>query len=106
MALEATGRSYEAQDIYKVLRRSKNSSIKGQAKRLDTFFFLLVSWGFGFSLGRRLQSVTQSPAPPKGPEKRIKGAELVLKLVRTKKHPPQQVAKLFLFVWRVLHHEG
>ncbi|CAM9252814.1 unnamed protein product [Pylaiella littoralis] len=35
MALEATGRSYEAQDIYKVLRRSKNSSIKGQAKRLN-----------------------------------------------------------------------
>lgn len=33
MALEATGRSYEAQDIYKVLRRSKNREIKGQAKR-------------------------------------------------------------------------
>eukprot|EP00752_Nemacystus_decipiens_P010614 g9452.t1 len=35
MALEATGRSYEAQDIYKVLRRSKNREIKGQAKRLN-----------------------------------------------------------------------
>ncbi|CAM9383114.1 unnamed protein product [Scytosiphon promiscuus] len=35
MALEATGRSYQAQDIYKVLRRSKNREIKGQAKRLN-----------------------------------------------------------------------
>ncbi|CAM9356048.1 unnamed protein product [Hapterophycus canaliculatus] len=35
MALEATGRSYQAQDIYKVLRRSKNREVKGQAKRLN-----------------------------------------------------------------------
>ncbi|CAB1105150.1 unnamed protein product [Ectocarpus sp. CCAP 1310/34] len=35
MALEATGRSYQAQDIYKVLRRSKNREIKSQAKRLN-----------------------------------------------------------------------
>lgn len=40
MALEATGRSYEAQDIYKVLRRSKNRDIKGQAKRCGYSFFI------------------------------------------------------------------
>lgn len=64
MALEATGRSYEAQDIYKVLRRSKNSSIKGQAKRLAVFgsvlpfrnlVLVLVSVSV-FGVGR--------PAPP------------------------------------------
>ena len=33
MALEATGRSYQAQDIYKVLRRSKNREVRAQAKR-------------------------------------------------------------------------
>lgn len=47
MALEATGRSYEAQDIYKVLRRSKNSSIKGQAKRLAVFFYEIRLGCFG-----------------------------------------------------------
>ncbi|CAM9514000.1 unnamed protein product, partial [Laminaria digitata] len=35
MALEATGRSYQAQDIYKVLRRSKNREVRAQAKRLN-----------------------------------------------------------------------
>lgn len=33
MALEATGRSYQAQDIYKVLRRSRNREVRAQAKR-------------------------------------------------------------------------
>ncbi|CAM9598003.1 unnamed protein product, partial [Choristocarpus tenellus] len=35
MALEATGRSSEAQDIYKLLRRSKNRDVKSKARRLN-----------------------------------------------------------------------
>lgn len=44
MALEATGRSYQAQDIYKVLRRSKNREVRAQAKRWGCDERLLVSY--------------------------------------------------------------
>lgn len=44
MALEATGRSYQAQDIYKVLRRSKNREVRAQAKRCGCDERLLVSY--------------------------------------------------------------
>lgn len=33
MALEATGQSYQAQDIYKVLARSKNRDVRTKARR-------------------------------------------------------------------------